>query len=87
MKLHNQEKLKTIECLGTTEDIRINRSHNRIHLYEGQSANKQHRHVQIRLENDSKIFLSTQEGHISSLQIGEITFDELYKIIRDTTSK
>ena len=73
--------------MKTIKDIRISQPQNQINLWEGQSDNKKDRQVQIRLEDDSKIFLSTQEGHISTLQIGEITFDELYKIIRSITIK
>lgn len=41
------------------------------------------RSVQVRLEPDGSVFLSTQLDHVSTLQNAELTFDEFHKIISD----
>ena len=75
--------------IGVEEDIQNFRSfkpHNRFNAWKGRDYWHRDIGVQIRLEPTGKVFLSTNEGHVSTLRIAEITLEELHALIREITN-
>lgn len=66
----------------TTEDIHVRHPHTRFRAWKGRDVWHQDICVQIRLEDDGSVILSTQEGHVSTLRIATITLEKLHATIR-----
>lgn len=58
----------------------------RFNVWKGRDVWHQQLAVQVRLEPDGSVFLSTQEGHVSTLRIATITLEKLHEVIRAITA-
>lgn len=75
-----------IQCDGDDETVRVCKPYNRFDAWKGRDVWHKELSVQVRLEDDGSVFLSTQEGHVSTLRIATITFEQLHALIRLTTA-
>jgi len=67
------------------EDEEVFRSikpRNRFDVWKGRDVWHKDLAVQIRLEPDGSVFLSTQEGHVSTLEVATITLEQLHADIK-----
>lgn len=69
------------------EELRARKPHTRFNVWRGKDVWNQKFSVQVRLENDGMVFLSTDQGHVNSLQIAKITLEELHEVIRSVIEK
>lgn len=75
----------TVVFSETTEEICVKHQHNRFSVWKGRDVWHQEIYVQVRLESDGRVFLSTQEGHVSTLRTAEITIEQFHALIRGVT--
>lgn len=66
----------------TTKDIHVRHPHTQFRVWKGRDVWHQDISVQIRLDDDGSVFVSTQEGHVSTLRIARITLEKLHVVIR-----
>ena len=71
-----------VGCSEDVEEFRARKPHRRFMAWKGRDVWHQDISVQIRLEDDGRVFLSTQEGHVSTLRIATITLEKLHATIR-----
>lgn len=60
--------------------------HNRFWCWKGRDVWHQDLNVQIRLDPDGSVYLSTQEGHVSTLRTASISLEQLHATIRAITA-
>jgi hypothetical protein len=75
-----------VDCTEDVEEFRARKPHNRFCAWKGRDFWHKNISVQIRLEPDGSVFLSTQEGHVSTLRIATITIEQLHATIRSITA-
>ena len=75
-----------VECTEDEQTFTARKPHNRLQLWKGRDFWHQDISVQVRLEPDGNVFLSTQEGHVSTLRIATITIEQLHALIRGVTA-
>ena len=75
-----------VECTEDTEEFRARKPHNRFCVWKGRDFWHKELSVQVRFEPDGRIYLSTQEGHVSTLRAATITVDQLHAAIRAITA-
>ena len=71
-----------VGCSEDVEEFRARKPHRRFKAWKGRDVWHQNISVQIRLDDDGSVFLSTQEGHVSTLRIATITLEKLHATIR-----
>ena len=75
-----------VDCTEDEEIFRARKPHNRLCVWKGRDFWHKDLSVQVRLEPDGGIYLSTQEGHVSTLRSATITVDQLHALIRGVTA-
>ncbi len=75
-----------VDCTEDVEEFRARKPYDRFCAWKGRDFWHKNISVQIRLEPDGSVFLSTQEGHVSTLRIATITIEELHVLIRGVTA-
>lgn len=75
-----------VDCTEDEETFRARKPHNRFCAWKGRDFWHKNISVQVRLEDDGSVFLSTQEGHVSTLRIATITIEQLHALIRGVTA-
>ena len=75
----------TVGCTEHEEVFRACKPHNRLCVWKGSDFWHRDLSVQVRLEPDGRIYLSTQEGHVSTLRSTTITVDQFHALIRGVT--
>ena len=75
--------LKTMDCTTESEEIRLCKPHNRFCAWKGSDFWHKDLSVQVRLDPDGSVFLSTQEDHVSTLLTATITIEQLYAAVRE----
>lgn len=75
-----------VECTEDEETFRARKPHNRLCVWKGRDFWRKDLSVQVRLEPDGRIYLSTQEGHVSTLRSATITVDQLHALFRGVTA-
>ncbi len=75
-----------VGCSEDVEEFRARKPHRRFKVWKGRDVWHQKISVQIRLDDDGSVFLSTQEGHVSTLRIATITLEKLHALIRGITA-
>lgn len=75
-----------VDCTEDVEEFRARKPHNRFCAWKGRDFWHKNISVQVRLEDDGSVFLSTQEGHVSTLRIATITIEQLHALIRGVTA-
>lgn len=71
-----------VGCSEDVEEFRARKPHRRFKVWKGRDVWHQKISVQIRLDDDGSVFLSTQEGHVSTLRIATISLEKLHATIR-----
>ena len=75
-----------VDCTEDEETFTARKPHNRLRVWKGRDFWHKQIDVQVRLEPDGRIYLSTQEGHVSTLRSATITVDQLHALIRGVTA-
>lgn len=75
-----------VDCTEEEEAFCARKPHNRLSVWKGRDFWHKDLSVQVRLEPDGRIYLSTQEGHVSTLRAATITVDQLHAAIRAITA-
>jgi hypothetical protein len=75
-----------VGCTEDEETFRARKPHNRFCAWKGWDFWHKDISVQVRLEDDGSVFLSTQEGHVSTLRSATITIEQLHTLIRGVTA-
>jgi len=75
-----------VDCTAAEETFRARKPHNRLCVWKGRDFWHKDLSVQLRLEPDGRIYLSTQEGHVSTLRAATITVDQLHALIHGVTA-
>ena len=75
-----------VDCTEDEETFRARKPHNRFCAWKGPDCWHKNISVQVRLEDDGSVFISTQEGHISTARSATITIEQLHALIRAVTS-
>ena len=75
-----------VDCTEDKQTFTARKPHNRLHVWKGRDFWHQDISVQVRLEPDGRIYLSTQEGHVSTLRAATITIEQLHALIRGVTA-
>lgn len=75
-----------VGCTEDKEEFCARKPHRRFDVWKGRDEWHQELHVQVRLEEDGSVFLSTQEGHVSTLRTAKITIEQLHALIRGVTA-
>lgn len=73
---------KTIECTEDFETFRSRKPNNLFRVWKGRDFWHQDLSVQVRLEPDGMVYLSTQGINASTLVSKTVTLEEFYNIIR-----
>jgi hypothetical protein len=74
-------------CEEDVEEFRSIKQHRRFDVWKGQDEWHPTIQVQVRLEKDGNVFLSTQKEHVSTLRIATVTMEEFYELIRSIIDK
>ena len=72
-----------ISCVEDTEEVSVKKPHDRFRVWKGKDVFHQDLSVQVRLEPDGSVYLSTQEGHVSTLKSKTITIEQFHQVIRN----
>ena len=75
-----------VECTEDEQTFTARLPHNKLRVWKGRDFWHQDIHVQVRLEPDGRIYMSTQEGHVSTLRSATITIEDFHALIRGVTS-
>lgn len=75
-----------VECEEDVQEFRAHKPHNRFSVWKGRDGWHKDLSVQIRLEPSGDVYLSTQEGHVSTLHSATITIEQLHALIRGVTA-
>ena len=86
MRAKRQEPAPFVDCTEDVEEFRAHKPHNRLCVWKGRDFWNKDLSVQVRLEPDGSIYLSTQEHHISTLRTATITVKQLHALIRKVTT-
>jgi len=71
----------------TADEATVHLPHNRFQAWKGRDAFHKHFTVQVRLEKNGNVFVSTQETHVSTLESATITLEQLYTVIRELCTR
>lgn len=69
-------------CSYEVQDIRLTHKHDRFDAWQGKDGRHQDLSVQVRLESNGDVFLSTQQGHVTTLQLATVSLPELHAAIK-----
>ncbi len=86
MKKDLASKVLMVGCSEEVEEFRVIKQHRHFNAWKGIDVWHQQLSVQIRLEEDGSVFLSTQEGHVSTIRNATITIEQLHDLISGITS-
>lgn len=75
-----------VECTEDQQTFTARLPHNKLRVWKGRDFWHKQLDVQVRLEPDGRIYLSTQEGHVSTLRAATITIEQLHALIRGVTA-
>lgn len=75
-----------VECEEDVQEFRARKPHNRFFVWKGRDGWHKKLSVQIRLEPSGDVYLSTQEGHVSTLRSATITIERLHALILGVTA-
>ena len=75
-----------VECTEDEQTFTARQPHNKLRVWKGRDFWHQDISVQVRLEPDGGIYISTQEGHVSTLRAATITIEQLHALIRGITA-
>lgn len=75
-----------VDCTEDEQTFRAVKPHNRLCVWKGRDFWHKDISVQVRLEPDGRIYLSTQEVHVSTLQSATITIEQFHALIRGVTA-
>jgi hypothetical protein len=87
MKKDLDSKVLMVGCSEEVEEFRVTKPHRQFNVWKGIDVWHQQLGVQIRLEEDGSVFLSTQEGHVSTIRNATITIEQLHALISGITSQ
>lgn len=75
-----------VDCTEDEQTFTARKPHNKLRVWKGRDFWHKQLDVQVRLEPDGRIYLSTQEGHVSTLQSATITIEQFHALIRGVTA-
>jgi hypothetical protein len=78
---HAALNLRDIYCPAEVETHRIVHHHDRFFV------RFKDKHCQVRLDPDGSVFLSWQDGHVSTHKTATITLDQFHAVIIDVITK
>lgn len=81
IKPEDQKQPLVVGCSEDVEEFRARKPHRQFNAWKGRDVWHQNISVQIRLEDDGSVFLSTQKGHVSTLRCTRITLDKFHAVI------